>query len=73
MSGPPVKSFTVRFPEALHQAASDAAARSRMSLELLVLEATEAYLRQQEEQRLFDSYTRLGEDLARYEAEREGA
>ena len=63
----PLKTFTIRFPEGLHQAASDAAARSRVSLEALIQEATESFLRQQEEQRLFDSYTRLGEELAQRE------
>jgi hypothetical protein len=63
------KSLTLRLPEHLHKAAVEAAARSRVSLNEFVREAMERYLRQQEEQELFDSYTRLGEDPAECDVE----
>jgi hypothetical protein len=63
------KSFTVRFPDDLHHAASDAAARREKSLNALLQEITEAYLRQEEERELFDSFTRLGEDLEECDVE----
>ena len=63
------KSFTVRFPDELHRAASEAAARNRISLNALLLEITEEYLLREEERQLFDSFTRLGEDLAECDVE----
>jgi hypothetical protein len=63
------KNLTLRLPEELHRAAVDAAARSHVSLNELIREATETYLRQKEDQELFDSYTRLGQDLAECDVE----
>ena len=57
------KTFTVRFPDKLHASLTTAASRRQKSLNNLMQEITEAYLRQEEEKALFDSYTRLGEDM----------
>jgi len=55
--------FTVRFPETLYQAVSASAARQHKSLDALLQDIAEIHLRQEEERRLFDSFTRLGESL----------
>ena len=57
------RTFTVRFPDNLHQAVSASAAQQRKSLNALLQDLAETYLRQEEERRLFDSFTRLGERL----------
>jgi hypothetical protein len=57
------KTFTLRFPVKLHQAAADAALREQMSLNQLVQQAIEEYIDRRAEEELFDSFTRLGEDL----------
>jgi hypothetical protein len=56
------RTFTVRFPQELHESARLAAERSGTSLNALLQAATEAYLRAREEQELFDSFTLLGSD-----------
>ena len=55
--------FAVRFPNNLHQAVRDSAARQGISLNELLREIAETHLRQEEERRLFDSFTRLGENF----------
>jgi hypothetical protein len=69
------RSLTIRLPDPLHRAAREAAARKHVSLSAWMQDLVEANLREQDEQRLFDSYTRLGEDAdgAEYawEAQRE--
>ena len=57
------RSFTVRLPADLHRAATDAAARRKLSLNFLLQELVEAYVRQEEVRLLYDSFTKLGEDL----------
>jgi hypothetical protein len=63
------RSFTVRLPGELHNAASEAAARNGSSLNKLLQRLVEEYLRKEAEQQLFDSFTRLGEDLAECDVE----
>ena len=69
MTSDTTKTLTIRFPEALHQAAREAAERSQISLNTLVQTATETYLRQRDDEALFDSFSRLGEDLAECDVE----
>jgi len=63
------RSFTVRFPAELHHAATDAAARRKQSLNALLQEITEHYLQKEAERELYDSFTRLGEDLSECDIE----
>ena len=55
--------FTVRFPDNLHKAISASAARQGESLNALLQDLAETYLRQEDERRLFDSFTRPGESF----------
>ena len=57
------RTFTVRFPEELHQEISSVAAQRQQSLNALLQGIAEAFLREQEEKALFESFTRLGENL----------
>jgi plasmid stability protein len=57
------RTFTVRFPDNLHQSLSSVAATRGMSMNTLMQEITNQYLAQEEEKALFDSYTQLGEDI----------
>lgn len=62
-------SLTVRLPGDLHRAVSAAAARSHCSLNALVRQALEAYLQQEADERLRDSFSRLGDALEEGEVE----
>jgi len=57
------RTFTVRFPAKLHESLSKVAGKRRKSLNILMQEITEEYLKQEEDKELFDSFTRLGEDM----------
>jgi hypothetical protein len=69
MTSETTKTLTIRLPEALHQAAREAADRSQISLNTLVQTATETYLRHREEEALFESFSRLGEELTECDVE----
>jgi hypothetical protein len=56
------RTFTVRFPDKLHQSLSASAALRRKSMNTLMQEITEEYLRQEQEKAHFDSYSLLRED-----------
>lgn len=57
------RTFTVRFPAKLHESISKVADKRRKSLNILIQEITEEYVTREEEKELFDSFTRLGEDM----------
>src|SRR5262245_55488966 len=57
-----MKTLSIRLPEALHRAARETAEQNQQSLNSLLQEALERYLREAEDQQLFDSYSRLGEE-----------
>lgn len=63
MSTVEIKTLTLRFPAGLHHAVAEAANRNHVSLNQWIQQAIEQFLECQAEEELFDSFTRLGEDL----------
>ena len=64
-----IKTLTVRFPLTLHEAAAVAAGRSQKSLNAWIQEVIERHLRDEQERRLFDSFSRLGENAEECDVE----
>jgi hypothetical protein len=58
------KAMTIRLPQALYKAGREMAKRRRMSLNRLVQESLQATIRTEEEQRLYDAFTLVGQDTA---------
>jgi hypothetical protein len=56
-----VRTLTLRLPEALYSGGSGAASRRKISMNTLICESLAAYLRDEEEQELFDAFTLAGE------------
>jgi hypothetical protein len=61
MTKPEIKSITLRLPEMLYSVGSAAATRRKMSMNALVCESLTSYLKEEEEQALFDAFTLAGE------------
>jgi hypothetical protein len=56
-----IKSMTLRLPETLYSVGNAAATRRKMSMNALVCESLSSYLKEEEEQVLFDAFTLAGE------------
>ncbi len=57
-----VKAMTIRLPQALYRAGREMAKRRRVSLNRLVQESLQATIKTEEEQRLYDAFTLVGQD-----------
>ncbi len=54
------KTLTLRLPDDLYSVGTAAASRRKMSMNTLVCESLAAYLKEEEEQQLFEAFTLAG-------------
>jgi Arc/MetJ-type ribon-helix-helix transcriptional regulator len=63
------KAVTVRLPESLYEAGREVAKRRRMSLNQFVQHSLRAALEQEERERLYEAFSRLGGDADEMDVE----